>query len=72
MLVRELAGWDPSEYDRVLCWPLREALLSFEHHLRIEARTDYQQDLLRYAVVVPWIEKEKDRRPPELPLILKD
>jgi hypothetical protein len=70
--VRELANWEPDHYERVLRWPLREALLAFEQKLKREAREDYQQELMRFAIRSPWIAKSSERKPPDPPPILRD
>jgi hypothetical protein len=52
-----------------LQWPVREACLAFEHHLREAESTAYREDLLRYVILAPW---SKDMKPPKMPAILKD
>lgn len=67
-----MAGWDPLKYEAVLGMPLREVVLSYEAGLREQARADYQHELLRFAVVSPYLEKKGNRKPPEPPPILRD
>ena len=71
--MRELAGWDVSQYPRIVRWPIREALLSYEQKLKREAREDYQQELLQFSAQAAWMTKqERERSHPKLPPILKD
>lgn len=70
--MRELAEWQPDQYARVACWPLREALLAFEHRMKVRAREDYTATILRHAVLAPHMNDARDRRTPEPPPILRD
>jgi hypothetical protein len=72
VLVRELADWNPDDYERVTCWPLREALLSLEQRLKQRARDDFRWESLIHAVIAPHVKNARDRKPPEPPEILKD
>jgi len=69
VLVRELAEWQPDQYARVTCWPLREALLAFEQRMKRHAHDDYRADLLVHAVMAPYL--SKNATPPDIPPILR-
>lgn len=66
--MRELAGWDPDEFERVDGWPLREALLAYEQRLKVRAAEAYDTALTHYYLVAPY---SKDAKPPEVPSILR-
>jgi hypothetical protein len=51
---------------------LREALGSYEALLRADALEEYREDLLRHAVVSPYLDKKTAAKPPTLPEILRD
>lgn len=67
--MRVLSGFDPDRALRVIRWPLREALVAYGEHLRREARQQYDQARLEWALLAPW---SKNLKPPKLPEILKD
>lgn len=70
--MRELADWQPDQYERIACWPLREALLSFEQKQKREAREEFRWESLIHAALAPHMKNERDRKPPDPPEILKD
>ncbi len=69
MIVREVAGWDHDEVQRVLDWPLREMLLCYVAHLKDEALRGYQTALIVWASRSAFGGKQKQ---PDLPVILRD
>ena len=66
-----MAGWDLSRYAEVIKWPLAEALASYEARLRESARRDYQTEVLVWSTLAA-TGATKQRKPPELPAILRD
>jgi hypothetical protein len=64
-----LAGFDPARYRSVLSVALREALVCYEAKLKDEARSNYEFQLVTWAILAQAGGKAK---PPELPEILKD
>ncbi len=69
-LVRELADQDHEKAQRILRWPLREALHAYRSRMRRYALEDYRHRLLVWAVTAPYL--KGDRRLPALPPILRD
>ena len=70
-LVRELSDHDHAKAQRVLRWPLREALSAYRSRMREQALEDYRHRLILWAIREPNL-KESDRRPPSIPPILRD
>lgn len=70
-LVRVLAGHDPSQLDRVLAWPLRDALVAFEYQMMLVAREDYKHSMLVYTNVAPYAKKGSGIKPPRVPRLLR-
>ncbi len=68
-MVRELAGFDWDRAKRVMRWPLREALLAFEHLMEARAREVYAQEVSVWAQLAP--HQKKPPKPPKPPKILK-
>lgn len=69
-LVRELAGHDHEKAQRVLRWPLREALHAYRSRMRDHALEDYRHRLIVWAITAPYV-KGGDRGAPALPKILR-
>jgi len=65
-----LSGYNPEDFDRVLRWPLRDALLAFENVLREQAAVEYRHASLLYAVMAPHLKKGK-LKAPKVPKILR-
>jgi len=68
-MIREVAGWDHDEIQRVLDWPLRELCLAYLARLKADALRTYETALLVWASRTAFGGKTK---PPELPGILKE
>lgn len=68
-LVVELAGQDLDRVDRVLRWPIREALLVYLRRLQDQALEDYRFRRLEFCILAP--HKKRPGKPPEVPEILK-
>ena len=68
LIVREVAGWDHNEVQRVLDWPLREVLLCYVARLKDEALRGYQTAMIVWASRTAMGGKTKQ---PELPAILR-
>ncbi len=60
-----------ARYEEVLGWALGEALAAYENRLRDDARRDYHVQFLSWSVLAA-TGATKNRKPPELPAILKD
>jgi hypothetical protein len=69
-LVRELADQDHEKAQRILRWPLREALHAYRSRMRQYALEDYRHRLIVWAITAPYV-KGADRRAPALPAILR-
>lgn len=69
-MVRELAGYDWPRMQRVLRWPLREALLAYENLLETEAREVYTHEVTVWSILAP--HQKKKSKPPKLPKILRE
>jgi hypothetical protein len=72
LLVRELADWNPSRYDEITSWPIREALLSYEQKLRRDAIEEFRFDVMIHTLRGPWVKKPSDNKAPKVPEILRD
>jgi hypothetical protein len=70
-LVRELAGHDHEKAQRVVRWPLREALHAYRSRMRDCALEDYRHRLIVWAITAPYT-KGHDRSAPGIPKILRD
>jgi hypothetical protein len=68
-VIRVLSGYNPHRFTEILTWPLRDALLAYEQHLREEARKEYRTALQVYASLAPY--SNKKLKPPTLPKILE-
>lgn len=68
-MVRELAGYDWDRAQRVVNWPLREALLAFENLLQREAADVYAREVQTWAQLAPHMKKKS--KPPKPPEILR-
>lgn len=69
--MRTLAGYDPTKYQQVLRFTVAEALESYEHLLREDARSQYQFDVLTWCVLAQ-SGASKKKTPPDVPAILKE
>jgi len=69
-LVRVLAAYNPLRCPEILGWPLRDALLAYEEHLKERAREDYKDAVLVFAVLAPHL--KKGAKPPKIPRILRE
>lgn len=68
--MRYLANYDVNQYERVLDWPIREALIAFRAQVRREAFMRHAVRVLRWAVLAP---HTKDRVPePKPPTVLTE
>ncbi|MBS0364903.1 MAG: hypothetical protein JSR67_03655 [Proteobacteria bacterium] len=67
--MRELAGYDVDRMRQVVRWPLRDALLAYQHMRRDSAREQYLHDVRVWASIAPHSAKKID--PPKVPAILK-
>jgi hypothetical protein len=47
-LIRELACYDPDQYDRILHWQIREGLLAYTNKIREEAKVEYRLQKIAY------------------------
>lgn len=70
-LVRELADHDHEKAQRILRWPLREALHAYRSRMRRYALEDYRHRLIVWAVTAPYL-KGGDRHAPGIPAILRE
>ncbi len=70
-LVRELSDDDHDKAQRILRWPLREALHAYRSRMRRYALDDYRFRLIVWAITAPYL-KEGNRRPPGVPAILRE
>lgn len=68
-IIRALAGYDPTAIPAVLRWPIREALLAYEHRLKRDAEQRYTHDVIVWALLAP--HQKRAPKPPDLPPILK-
>lgn len=66
IVVRELAGWDPTRIPAVLAWPMREALIAFRERVRREARDEHRFRVLEWAGL-----RMRGTKRPEVPAIVK-
>ncbi len=69
-MVRELAGYEVARYAEIIRWPLAEALLTYEHRLRAEARRKYEIEYITWCILAQ-SRATKRKRPPEPPEILR-
>lgn len=70
-LVRVLAAYNVEQYEQVLRWPLREALLAFEHRAQEQVRTEYRHAVSVYAALAPYARRGK-LKPPRVPRLLRE
>ena len=70
-LVRELSDQDHEKAQRILQWPLREALHAYRSRMRLHALEDYRHRLTVWAITAPYL-KGGDRRAPSPPKILQE
>ncbi len=68
--MRELSNYDPIRARQVLKWPLREALLAYEHKMRLEASEEHRYQMLMWAPIAA--NSVKKVKPPKVPAILKE
>lgn len=68
--MRQLAGYDVERAQRIIKWPLREALLSYVNYMREQAALNYRIDTIVWAVLAPYSEKGSNK-PPRVPDILR-
>ena len=69
-MVRELAHYQPDRIERVLRWPLREALIGYRQRMLESARETYRHELALWASVAP--HSSKKSQPPQPPAILRE
>jgi hypothetical protein len=69
-MVRELADYDVERMPRVFRWPLREALIAYEHRTVEAAKVEFRHRMLVWACVAP--HSSKRIHPPQPPPILKE
>lgn len=69
-LIRLVAGYDHDKAERVLYWPLEEALLALRDKMQRDALAAWQSERLIYAVLAPWV-KKGGMQPPPVPPILR-
>lgn len=62
--MRELADHDYDKAQRVLCWPIREALLAYVERLRAQALGAYRHELLVWAALAPHAKKTPEAPKP--------
>jgi hypothetical protein len=67
--VRELAGHDYHEAQRVLDWPLREAVLAYSDLMKRQAAEDYRFQFLAWTIRTAF---SGGSQPPEIPAILRE
>lgn len=68
--MRELSNWDPIAARQVLKWPLREALLAYEHKMRLEASEEHRYQMLLWAPLAA--NSATKVKPPPPPAILQE
>jgi hypothetical protein len=68
--VREVAEYDPARIEEVQGWALRDLFLAYVHRVRIEARRQYETEVLVWATLAP--HQKNPARPPDLPKVLRD
>jgi hypothetical protein len=66
-----LAGYAVDRYPQVLKYPAGEALAAYQHLLREQARREYELSCQIWAALAA-TGATKQRKPPELPAILKE
>lgn len=69
--MRELADGDHDKAQRILRWPLREALHAYRSRMRRYALDDYRLRLIVWAITAPYL-KRGTGRPPVVPAILRE
>lgn len=70
-MVRAVAGFDHDKAQRILGWPLSEALEAFEDVLRRDALAQFRHEEQVWALLAPHVPKGSRKRPPERPPILR-
>ncbi len=69
-MARVLSGYNPERLDQILGWHLRDALLSYEEHYRLQTELAFRHAQICFAILAPHLDKNR-RKPPKLPEILK-
>lgn len=64
--MRELAGYDPAQFQRVMRWRIGEALLAYERRLIDDAQHDYEFETLAWVIMAAQGAKAKRPQPPEI------
>ena len=69
MMIRSAAGFDPSRFEEVSDWPLRDLFLAYLERQKEIARASYHTELLIWASLAPY--SKRRQKAPDLPKILK-
>jgi hypothetical protein len=68
--VREVGDYDPARIEKVLHWPLCDLFLAYVHRMKVEARRQYETEVLVWATLAP--HQKNPPKPPDLPQLLRD
>jgi len=64
-----MAGHDPSRFEVVMDWPLRDLFLGYLARLKEQAQRNYEIETLVWAALAP--HQKRQTKPPRLPDILR-
>lgn len=63
-MIRAIAGQDPTRFDEVMEWTLRDLFLAYLEQMKSSARHAYEVELLMWAVLAAGGAKVKRPEPP--------
>jgi hypothetical protein len=68
-MIRAVARDDAGRVREVFEWPLRDIMLAYLESMRVQARRNYEVELLVWSALAPHQRRRTD--PPKLPRILR-
>jgi len=69
LIVRAVAGHDPSRFEEIMAWALRDLFLAYLEMMKQRARETYYLDVMVWAILAP--HRKRREKQPDLPRILK-